>query len=582
MSQGSADNLIKALFADEITPEAAQMINEWVREDPANARLLAEFIMLDGLLLVDQKNTDATAILASLLEAEQSTAPLTLDDLLEKSSSDSNAFRPENEPITLRNLFSLAGYIAVEGVRKPAVLKGMIGAAAVLLLGATLTLLLLIGPDSPEPTAGEERPNTALEKQAPPVVAALTAEHDAVWDRRPGKELRAGQRFSLIQGLAEITTRDGATAVIEAPATIDLLRNDNAVYLRAGKLVGRCETPSSKGFVVRTPHGVITDVGTEFAVAVSEPGGSEVHVIEGRVAYSSAESNAKAMLLDKGQAVLLGGDKEARSIGFAPTKFVTGRALVSLQDNSLSAYERSLAIREERARMGGVVLDLKFDKDAAGRVRATSLAPHDGALVVNVSGLVPGRFGERTAVRLADDRHFIQATIGKPMKAVTVTGWYYIESFEHAFASMFHSTYTDQEDGAGNLHWHIERDSDGTAEVGLYQHLGGKMEDTDLQSPRLTQSTLTGRWVHLAVTLDTESGEANLYLDGRQVASVNKDKWLPVVLGEVQVGNWRIDGRSPVEGGETRALRGAVDEFAIFDHAMTSQDIRDLYQSSRF
>eukprot|EP00752_Nemacystus_decipiens_P013726 g12179.t1 len=80
-------------------------------------------------------------------------------------------------------------------------------------------------------------------------VATLTAERNAQWAEgalAQGSPMRAGQRFTLTQGFAEITTNHGAVAILEAPAAIELTNNQNAIQLHAGKLVGICETESSK------------------------------------------------------------------------------------------------------------------------------------------------------------------------------------------------------------------------------------------------------------------------------------------------------------------------------------------------
>ncbi|MEM9020406.1 MAG: FecR domain-containing protein [Planctomycetota bacterium] len=142
------------------------------------------------------------------------------------------------------------------------------------------------------PPIGNHQTQTQPPAPAPTVpdpVATLTAEIDAVWDRRPGRELYAGQPFTLTQGFAEITTSHGAVAILQAPATIELTDSPNALRLHRGKLVGICETESSKGFLVRTPHMDITDLGTRFGVWVKEDV-SLTHVIEGEVQASIANA----------------------------------------------------------------------------------------------------------------------------------------------------------------------------------------------------------------------------------------------------------------------------------------------------
>ena len=271
MPDERVDKLLKDYFASQPAPEAAQAIDEWVREDPANARILAEFVMLDGLLLIDQKNIDATAILTSLLEAEQSAVPLTLDQQTEKYPSRLKAGQPDDQSISWQKLSSVAGYVAMQGIRHPLFVKGAI--AAVLLLSAALFLVLTYTgskqetAERPDP-AGIENPNTVPPPAPNAPVATLTAEYKALWERRPGEDLYAGQRFTLTQGFAEVTTQRGAVAILEAPASIELLDSENAIHLHAGKLVGICETDTSKGFLVRTAYLDVTDLGTRFGVSV--------------------------------------------------------------------------------------------------------------------------------------------------------------------------------------------------------------------------------------------------------------------------------------------------------------------------
>ena len=160
------------------------------------------------------------------------------------------------------------------------------GLAACLMIAVTLTLVLITGSSNPNPTAqqNDTNPTTLRTTPATNPVATLTATHNAVWTSSqaegasapgssgsltPGSNLYPNQRLTLTAGFAEITTKRGAVAILEAPATIELLDNNNALRLHTGKLVGICETASSKGFVVRTPHMDITDLGTRFGALSS-------------------------------------------------------------------------------------------------------------------------------------------------------------------------------------------------------------------------------------------------------------------------------------------------------------------------
>jgi len=180
-----------------------------------------------------------------------------------------------------------------------------------------------------------------------PVIARLTRAVGASWHNptamQDGAALRAGQRLSLQQGLAEVAFESGATVILEGPAEFKVggqgsgvssqksevreqgsgvrgqqseVRDQgsgvkghpkseisnpkseihNACSLSLGKLVARVP-PQAHGFTVETPTMTVVDQGTEFAVSVqplpaSPPASglqpsafsaTEVAVFEGRV-----------------------------------------------------------------------------------------------------------------------------------------------------------------------------------------------------------------------------------------------------------------------------------------------------------
>ncbi|MEM9347992.1 MAG: LamG-like jellyroll fold domain-containing protein [Planctomycetota bacterium] len=183
----------------------------------------------------------------------------------------------------------------------------MLATAAAVLLGVVLAIAFMtIGPDDPRPiTHSPEQPGPTDEPtNKPMVVAKLTAERDAVWDRRPGQDLFANQRFTLTQGFAEITTNHGAVAILEAPATIELLDNPNALRLQTGKLVGICGTESAKGFTVYTPNARIKDIGTEFGLEVDEAGSVIADVISGEIVLTPVvdRGEVRSVAIHRGEA----------------------------------------------------------------------------------------------------------------------------------------------------------------------------------------------------------------------------------------------------------------------------------------
>lgn len=288
---------IQAYYAERATPDDVAALEAWFREDDGHIKVFAEHGLIDWQILCEQEKNDATAILTILREAEENAEP---DFSLLNVSSLNTVKQSDEELITFRKLCSLTGYVAAKGLRTKA---GVIGSlAAIFLLGAALTLSLLSFGGSPDPqgdpqeVAGGPPAGPVIETAA--VVATLTDERGAVWDRRPGQDLYAGQHFTLTEGIAEVTTVDGAVAILQAPATFELISNSNTLRLHSGKLVGVCETESSKGFLVRTPHMDITDLGTRFGVDVSETDTTKVHVYQGAVQASNLADGPQATEAD--------------------------------------------------------------------------------------------------------------------------------------------------------------------------------------------------------------------------------------------------------------------------------------------
>jgi len=283
------EDLLALYFDNQTTPEVCDAIEQWLRQDPSHPRIFAEYGYIERLIYTAQKSEDASAIFALLAKMEDAAEP----ELVELDAEALAPRRPkpaEQAPLTAREVVSITGYLIGRASRSKPALVGYAAAAAML---AAVLLIPWGGEPSPQ-TAPQTRPSTP--SQARPVaVATLTADHDAQWAAfklSAGDTLYAKQRLTLTHGFAEITTARGAVALLEAPATIELTDNDNALRLHTGKLVGICETAASKGFLVRTPHLDVTDIGTRFEVAFSEGQGTSVDVQTGVVSVSPAGAHS--------------------------------------------------------------------------------------------------------------------------------------------------------------------------------------------------------------------------------------------------------------------------------------------------
>lgn len=154
-------------------------------------------------------------------------------------------------------------------------------------LAALLAILLFVqfAPKSQTPTESDQ-------PVALPVVATITDLSQAIWKDDTGitehTELRPGS-LTLEQGYAELTFKQGARVLIQAPCTFTL-ESANAMALEAGSMTANVP-PQAVGFTVQTPWTTVVDYGTEFGVSTGQTHGAEVHVFEGTVSVGDETSS---------------------------------------------------------------------------------------------------------------------------------------------------------------------------------------------------------------------------------------------------------------------------------------------------
>ena len=320
-SENQIDQLIADYLDGTLNKAHRASFEAWLKASPEHPRRVARLSATDYAIREVCQDTKADYLIDVLNQIEDASVPARIVNLSEQQEPEhEKQTQPMPAPLSAGEIAGISGYLFRQALTsKPALLAY---AAAITL--TTVALLLPWGTTS-NPTdntpAASSTPTphgSDTDSNFPQPVATLTATHNAVWASKPAGDLRRGdaldlrrgdpltanQRLTLTQGFAEITTARGAIAILEAPATIELLDNGNALRLHSGKIVGICETESSKGFLVRTPHMDITDLGTRFGIDVHEAGRSEVQVFDGEVEVTTAGARpgTPAKRLTSGQA----------------------------------------------------------------------------------------------------------------------------------------------------------------------------------------------------------------------------------------------------------------------------------------
>lgn len=122
-------------------------------------------------------------------------------------------------------------------------------------------------------------------------------------------------RLALVEGIATLKFKSGATVTIEAPTTLEIL---TAMHCRLieGTLTADVPEPAH-GFTIDTPDIKVVDLGTKFGVTAGSAGNSQVRVFEGEVEIGGLK-DGKMKRLTEGKGLHVGSGNT--SPGQEPTR----------------------------------------------------------------------------------------------------------------------------------------------------------------------------------------------------------------------------------------------------------------------
>ncbi|HOM76941.1 MAG TPA: NPCBM/NEW2 domain-containing protein [Anaerohalosphaeraceae bacterium] len=160
-------------------------------------------------------------------------------------------------------------------------------------------------------------------------VATLADMVDVRW-ADPAMSLKRGDRLftrqggiQLKEGILKIQMDNGSNVVVEAPSEFEFITYDQ-IELRYGRLYANVPRRAI-GFIVSTPNSNVIDLGTQFGVKVNIDGGTEVHVLKGKVSLIAGKQSEEGTseLVQQGQARRVEKGQEAiQAIAINPGAFV--------------------------------------------------------------------------------------------------------------------------------------------------------------------------------------------------------------------------------------------------------------------
>lgn len=380
------------------------------------------------------------------------------------------------------------------------------------------------------------------------------------------------RRLRLEAGLAQIVFYNGARVVIEGPTDLRLVTSAEVVCEQGTLTV---EVPSqARGFRVVCPRLEVTDLGTAFGLKVDEHR-SELHVFEGRVEFRVGKG-VGARDLAEGKAVVMEGGGEARLVAAEPAAFA---GHFDLQAKSVAAEARRYDQWRGSVRrlQSDPSLWVHFDFEHGG-APAWRLA-NSGSLEVEVPDATivgcewrEGRWAMKPALEFRGISDRVRLHVPGDLESVTLAAWVRVQGLDRQINSLFMS------DGflPGTLHWLIRNDG----VLGLTV-IGGEGDHQILASPPVMTIDQFGIWTHLAVVLDAGAQEVTHYVNGQAVSRHALRVAPPFRIGTAELGNWNPDGFLGNDPFLIRNFSGAMDEFCLFNRALTPDELEALHAEGR-
>ncbi len=367
--------------------------------------------------------------------------------------------------------------------------------------------------------------------------------------------LRAGD-YTLSAGLISIRYETGVNLLIEAPANFRL-DSKQRVTLESGQIAANVP-PEGIGFTIETPSADVIDYGTEFAVEVGRDGASEVHVFQGEVEVQPRMEQSESIRLLTNAATRV----EMESSVPMGIELDESRFLRSLDEPALTYSRLVKGLDPFLYFRMGVPKDGVTMRDKAGE--------SDGEIVdrgAKRPPFSPGKVGSSVRLDGPSNGAYVRVPdFPKPEGSqLSLSCWIRAESLPRRGTI------------ASNASLHKE----GIFEAGLLRDsgklfVGVKAEGSDdlVNVPSPAPLPLHS-WQHFAFVANGET--LRLFLNGIEIAS---SECGPVSVMDshpfLGIGA-RINDRQKLAD---RFWHGRIDEFALFDHALSEADILTLYQNS--
>lgn len=437
------------------------------------------------------------------------------------------------------------------------------------------------------------------EKQDPESIEAQIAGHATLrrslnlkWPEnvatyREGDVISDGT-LKFISGIAEIDFFCGASLIVEGPATLEV-ESDWSVRVLEGRLRANVP-PAARGFIVKAGDLEIVDLGTEFALDVGFEN-TRVEVLDGDVELRGG--NHDGQHLTTGQRRLLAGS--AGPLNPIEGLSTIGELIRQRDDAESERFEEWKKSTEQFRQDDRLIAYYPIASNSGRRVvrnMASAEDNRDGHPVGAVEW-TNGRFGPAsTGLEFDRPGARVRTRIDGEFQAFTFACWAKIDSLEHRYNALFMGDGYEN----GEPHWQIRDDGslmfsvmvDDTQEIRHFSQEEQRMV-THAGLHRVYYSkpfwdiSKSGQWFHLAAVYDPTGRRVVQYVNGEQISSeeiLDKFHIESLRIGAAEIGNWGQPFRK-TPWFAVRNLNGTIDELAVYNAALTSDEISTLYEKGK-
>ena len=421
---------------------------------------------------------------------------------------------------------------------------------------ASIMVIAVLKMFDPADSSKSHSPTTSLVPKTDSVAALLVSEAAAEFasGRAPNGVQFASGEYELLKGVVHLRFAQGAEMVLSAPARF-VVTDSQHVRLAYGKLRVTVP-PTAKGFTIATLAADYVDLGTEFGLSV-DPGSSasDLYVFDGQVNIADPKSGKVLSEIKQG--------KSSRYvdgvIGVAPTLKQS-----DFPPPGSIGFQRWEQHERELQKSSGLLAFFPFRKTADESVLTNA---NGGQAIADgrIAGArwVSGRWPGKEALLFDRDTDFVQLEIPGEYQELTIATWLKIDRLDFELNSILNSDGYDP----GDIHFQLNRQ-------GFPR--GGVVFEGSYKDKVLNCSVPVGRWTHVASVLSTRTRSQQIYVNGVLSRERQWPKDEALRPGSCRLGNWLSDTKIDPSN---RALRGRVDELAIWGRALSADEVLRLAET---